>query len=105
MSLIRAEAVLFVRVVGGVVVEVSWCVALVCVVGVIIVGGNLYATHRSVVGFGVMEVVRFAALVDDVIGSVLEGQLGIGVEVIMIVEEADAVSVLVLSHCLPWCSS
>ena len=99
MSLNGVEAVFLIRVVGGVVVMVSWCAALVCVVGVVDVGVELFAAHEQVVGVVVGEGVWFAAFVGDVVGSVLEGQFIIGVEVIMIVGEADVVSALFLSHC------
>ena len=53
----------------------------------------------------VVDGVGFAALVGDVMWSVLEGQFCIGVEVIMIVL-VDASSVLTLSlcSCCPWFS-
>ena len=99
MSLNEVEAVFFIREIGDAVVVVSWCAALVCVVGVVDVGVELFAAHEQVVGVVMVGGVWFAALVGDVVGSVLEGQFVIGVEVIMIVGEADAVSALLLSHC------
>ena len=94
----EAVSVFFIGVVGGVVVEVLWCAALICVVGVVGVGVGSFATHRLVVGVVVVEGVWFAALVGDVVWSVLEGQCRTGVEVIVIVVLVGASSVLVLSR-------
>ena len=41
--------------VGGVFVVAVWCAALVCVVGVVDVGGELFATHWQVVGVVLVE--------------------------------------------------
>ena len=73
--------------VGEVEVEGGWCARLVCVIGVVVVVGEGFATHMFAFGVVKVEGVWFAALVVVVVGSGLGDQVGTGVEVMMIVEE------------------